>query len=411
MSGVDVGHRSAEPPVTLDAFDVAVVGGGIVGCAAALELARGGASVVLFEATAIGAGASGRNSGSVQHPFDEALAPLHQASLERYRRLAEEASESFAFPIAPAGLLLLAAEAEWADLEAEHAAVAEAAAELEPTILTPAELAALEPGLAPDLAAVRVETAYPVPPAAAVGAFARLAEQAGTRIEIGQPATIELHDGEVVGARIAGGTVTFAGSVLIAAGPWSPEVVDPTGRWRPIARTWGVTVATTLAEPPRHVLEQIGVASVNRAVGLAENDERGPPVSRPAPGVAEPKGRFGSTFSLVTAAGVSVVGSTFLPHEPDPGSVGPLLLHRADRFVPGLHAAGVDELRACARPQSLDGRPLVGRVPGYVNLFIAAGHGPWGISTGPATAGLVADLILGRPVTIPRELAPDRFAS
>ena len=39
--------------------------------------------------------------------------------------------------------------------------------------------------------------------------------------------------------------------------------------------------------------------------------------------------------------------------------------------------------RVCARPQSLDGRPLVGRVPGIDGLWVAAGHGPWGISTGP----------------------------
>jgi glycine/D-amino acid oxidase-like deaminating enzyme len=106
---------------------------------------------------------------------------------------------------------------------------------------------------------------------------------------------------------------------------------------------------------------------------------------------------------------VSVVGSTFLARRPDPASVGPLLLPRGARFVPGLRTAGIEDLRVCARPQSIDGRPLVGRVPGHENLFIAAGHGPWGISTGPATAALVADLILGRDPTIPAELDPGRF--
>src|SRR3989304_4899335 len=88
--------------------DVAVIGGGIIGKAAPLPLPRGGAAVALSEATAIGAGASGRNSGSVQPPFDRVLAPLHRATLERYRRLAEEAPDWFAFPTAPAGPLLLA---------------------------------------------------------------------------------------------------------------------------------------------------------------------------------------------------------------------------------------------------------------------------------------------------------------
>lgn len=381
------------------AVDVAVIGGGIIGTAAALELARGGASVALFEGTAIGAGASGRNSGSVQYPFDRVLAALHRESLERYRRLAAEVPDRFAFPSAPAGLLLLAPETDLAVIEREREAVQATAPELAPDVLTAADLRRLEPGLAPDLAAVRLETGYPVPPAAVVEAFASLAERAGVRMSLGETVHLERANERIAGVRTAGGRVTRADSVLVAAGPWSPAIVDPTGRWRPIVRTWGVTVAVQLSGPPVHVLEESGVEAINRGDG--------PPGAAPRTG--EPDGHFASTFSLVTAAGVSVVGSTFLPEEPDPGSVGPLLLHRADRFVPGLHAAGVHDLRACARPQSFDGRPLLGRVPGSDNLFIAAGHGPWGISTGPATARMIADVILGRPVAIPPELDPARF--
>jgi len=63
--------------------DVVVIGGGIIGCAAAAMLADRGASVVLIEATAIGAGASGRNLGAIQHPFDPVLAPLYRESVTR----------------------------------------------------------------------------------------------------------------------------------------------------------------------------------------------------------------------------------------------------------------------------------------------------------------------------------------
>lgn len=45
--------------------DVAIVGGGFTGCAAALALAQRGAKVVLLEANLIGWGASGRNGGQV----------------------------------------------------------------------------------------------------------------------------------------------------------------------------------------------------------------------------------------------------------------------------------------------------------------------------------------------------------
>jgi glycine/D-amino acid oxidase-like deaminating enzyme len=201
--------------------------------------------------------------------------------------------------------------------------------------------------------------------------------------------------------------------VLLAAGPAAADLADPSERWRPIVRTWGVTVAVKLETPPRHVLEQSGVVEINRPEGIDDDPAEPSDVAAPTRtggAASEPHGHFPSSFSLVTARGLSVVGSTFLPLEPDVGAVGPLLLHRADRFVPGLHGAGIEDLRACARPQSLDGRPLVGRVPGHENLYICAGHGPWGISTGPETARLVAGLILGRSPDIPQALDPGRFA-
>ena len=51
----------------------------------------------------------------------------------------------------------------------------------------------------------------------------------------------------------------------------------------------------------------------------------------------------------------------------------------------------------------------MGAVPGSRDLYIAAGHGPWGISTGPATARMVTELALGGSPVIPAELDPARF--
>lgn len=54
------------PPLTADtSVDLAIIGGGFTGCAAALEAAQQGASVCLCEAETIGHGGSGRNVGLV----------------------------------------------------------------------------------------------------------------------------------------------------------------------------------------------------------------------------------------------------------------------------------------------------------------------------------------------------------
>jgi glycine/D-amino acid oxidase-like deaminating enzyme len=113
---------------------------------------------------------------------------------------------------------------------------------------------------------------------------------------------------------------------------------------------------------------------------------------------------------MVTARGVSAVGSTFLPERPDPAALAPRLLERGARFVPALRYARARGLRACARPVSADGRPLLGPLPGVERAAIAAGHGAWGITLGPASARLVADGLLGRRAPIAPALAADRFA-
>ncbi len=114
-------------------------------------------------------------------------------------------------------------------------------------------------------------------------------------------------------------------------------------------------------------------------------------------------------FSLVTTGAVSALGSTFLRACPDADAMAPLLHERGARFVPALAGTPTRAVRACARPLSADGLPLLGRVPERDDVFVAAGHGPWGVSLGPASARLVADLVLGRAAGPPAAFDPGRF--
>ena len=52
----------------------------------------------LYERDEVGAAASGRNSGSIQHPFDPVLAGLHVETLDHYRAL-----EGLELPARPSG--------------------------------------------------------------------------------------------------------------------------------------------------------------------------------------------------------------------------------------------------------------------------------------------------------------------
>jgi glycine/D-amino acid oxidase-like deaminating enzyme len=375
--------------------DVAVIGGGVLGTALAWFLAEAGASVRLYERSAIAAGASGRNSGIVQHPFDPVLAALYRSSVEEYRALS--ARTDFRFPRAPSGLLYVGRDgplaariaAEWGD------AWPDARAE----VVSGASLPTVEPALAPDLIACRLDVGYPVGPAAATEAFARLARDGGVDVTVGGEARPAVSEDRVVGVELQG-AIEPAGAVVVTAGPWSPTLVDPSGAWRPIRPVWGVVASVVVPGAPRHGLEAIDIDIEPGASG----DRAGEPFV-PVDELVD--------FSLVPGERSSALGSTFLPTEPEPERWVDALRRVGSRYVPAIAHAPVVGVRHCARPVSLDGRPLVGAVAGLDGLFIAAGHGPWGISTGPGTARMLAGRILGGTGedAIPAALRPERFGS
>jgi glycine/D-amino acid oxidase-like deaminating enzyme len=316
----------------------------------------------------------------VQHPFDPILAELHTTTRRIYDEISAADPTAFTFPKAPAGILLLTddvvtAEERIAEMETVDPALA-------PTFLDAAEVRRLEPMVSQGWSAIRLETGYPIPPEAATRAFAARARRAGADVRLGQR-VVDLDP--VPGVRLADGSSIEAGAVLVAAGPWTTGLI-PDGGPAAIQPTYGVTLQIALSVAPSSVLEEGAVHTVNRQV-------------------AEDAGVI--TFSMVNVRGICTVGSTFLSTPPDPAEMAPRLLENAARFVPAVRGAQILQQRVCARPQSPDGRPFIGPVAGHAGVFVAAGHGPWGMSTGPASAALAVDAILDG-AAVPVELAADR---
>ena len=86
-------------------------------------------------------------------------------------------------------------------------------------------------------------------------------------------------------------------------------------------------------------------------------------------------------------------------------------MERGARYVPELAEATIEHVRACARPLSADGRPLLGAVAGIEGLYLVTGHGAWGVTLGPGSARLVVDEIMGGGDGIPPELRAARFGA
>jgi glycerol-3-phosphate dehydrogenase len=88
-------------------IDVAVIGGGVVGCAVTLTLARRGAAVVLLEAeTELGLGASGTNSGILHTGFDSTPGELETELILASALAREPVLHALAIPVLRCGAVI-----------------------------------------------------------------------------------------------------------------------------------------------------------------------------------------------------------------------------------------------------------------------------------------------------------------
>lgn len=82
----------------------------------------------------------------------------------------------------------------------------------------------------------------------------------------------------------------------------------------------------------------------------------------------------------------------------------------AEQYLSGIGPSRVTSEWCGLRPCTPDGLPVVGRLPGQTKVFAATGHAMTGLTLGPVTGSLMADLVTGTTPSIEvTALAPARF--
>jgi len=367
--------------------DVIVVGGGIIGAACALELAERGASVTLIERDHLAAGASGRNLGLLVMPDDEALVPMYRASLAGYREVVDAAGFDVFMDREPSGVIKVALEQEDVEPATRHAELLAAQGVTARSLQSANDVREVEPALADDLPAVwYVAEGRRVDPGALTVALASSAAARGAVIRHHLPVRA-LH---VVGERVRG-VVTDDGllagdSVVVAAGPWSPALLEPVGVRLPCwpVRGWLLRVAPSRPGLVRHIIERVGWT------GAGELD--------PRPTVGHLQG--GTQVQIGAALhpgkdGTITCGSSWehaVTPEPPDSSIPARIGAMCARVVPSLASAEVRASWWGLRPVTPDDRPIIDHIGG---VHVATGHGALGVLLGGGTAQLIAADVMG----------------
>jgi len=213
-------------------------------------------------------------------------------------------------------------------------------------------------------------------------ALHRYLEQQGVRFLPETPVTeLERRGGQVTGVRTPDGVLS-ADQVVVAAGAWSARLVRAVGYRLPLQPAKGYSL--TFTPPPEGM--------PRRPLLLTETKVAVTP--------------FREAFRLAGTLELSGLELSIRDRRVE------AIYRAAGRYLPALRLPAREqaELWAGLRPCTPDGLPVVDRVPGTENLWLATGHAMLGISLAAVTGELVAALISGaEPPVDPTPLRADRW--
>ena len=352
--------------------DVAIIGGGIVGAACAMECAAAGMKVMVIEGDAVGSGATAAGMGHIVVMDDsEAQFALTRYSQQLWREMVPRLPADVEY--VSAGTLWVAAdEEEMAEVHRKHDFYGARGVPTE--ILDERALRAAEPNLRPDLAgALRVPEDAVVYPPCAARYFLEQAKTRGAEVRVGVRAVSMSAEG----ARLSDGSTVRAGLTVNAAGAWSPEL---TPGLEVKKRKGHLVITDRYPGFVHHQIVELGYLKSAHSVtadSVAFN--------------VQPR-----------KTGQLLIGSSRqfgAEHKGVDNYMVVKMLQRACEYMPGLAALSSIRVWTGFRAATPDKLPLIGPA-GDARLWLATGHEGLGITTSLATAKLLVDQIAGRTPAI-----------
>ena len=356
--------------------DVLVVGGGIIGLLTARELVESGAEVTLIEMGETGRESSWAGGGIISpiYPwrYADAVTALATWSQHAYPELVEALIQEAGMDpeLTLSGMLVLDMEEHsvalsWAERHGHTIEAVEGAYlhEIEPQLGS-----GLTRGLLlPRIAQVRTPRL--------TKAVRRSIEERIQLRENEEVLELLVDGGQVTGVRTPDGTIQ-ARRVVICTGAWTAKLLEQLGETPDIAPVRGQMILF-YGKPG-----QINHITLHRERYLIPRRD----------------GRmlFGSTLEHTGFVKTTTAEAK------------EALYRAAFEMFPVLKRTPIEDHWAGLRPSSPSGIPFIGAYPGVDGLFINAGHFRNGLVTGPASARLATDLVLGRtPILNPAPYAVD----
>ena len=356
------------------AYDVVIIGAGIVGAACAAECVAEKLSVAIVEARMVGGGATAAGMGHLVVMDDsEAQFALTRYSQSLWDELRKELPREVEHDAC--GTIWVAADGEEMEevrrkqkFYSERGVVVEA--------LDAQALAEAEPNLRPGLVGgLRVSGDSVIYPPCAARFFVDRAHARGAELFLGQAVETVTREG----VRLLDGMSISAGLVVNAAGSWSPQL---TPQLNVRKRKGHLVITDRYPQFVRHELVELGYlksAHSMTAESVAFN--------------IQPR-----------RTGQLLIGSSRQFDVEDSRidvSVLTRMLARAIEYLPGI--GKLSALRAWTgfRAATPDKLPLIGPHAENERLFLATGHEGLGITTSLGTAKLLVDQIVKRRSAIP----------